>query len=132
MSYDVFADPRLPEGGEPPFQVCAARGAGGPLIVRIIGGLDMWTAPLFDADVATMSASASASGVRTVEIDLTDLTFLDTAGLDALHAAVAGLEAGGAQVTVGGARREVRRLLRFAAEHCWLADGPLLAAGICG
>lgn len=41
---------------------------------------------------------------------------------------VAGFEAAGVQVTVGGAGRQVRRLLRFAAALDGLNAGPILAA----
>lgn len=95
-------------------------------VIEIIGGLDLSTAPALDT--LPVLPAVPPHVLTHVEVDLCALTFCDTAGLRALDAAVAGLQAAGAQVTVVGARRQVRTLLMCAAEHCWLTAAPILAA----
>lgn len=125
MGYDAFADPCLYNGEDAPFQVCVTRGAGGALAVRIIGGLDICTATRFDGDMATMLEVVSDA--RRVEVDVTDLTFLDTVGLTALNDACVAFGAGGAQVALVGTRPQIRRILQLAAESCWLSAEPIVA-----
>ncbi|MGH3745492.1 MAG: sodium-independent anion transporter [Mycobacteriales bacterium] len=101
--------------------------AAGVLVLELLGGLDLDTAPLLEGAVA--SRVGPLDSPSHVEVDLEGLTFLDTSGLDALQAAVASLESAGVTVTVAGARRQVRRLLGIAAAHGWLASGPMLLVG---
>lgn len=110
-----------------PFRVRSCRIANDVLSVEIIGALDACTAPLRDQPLA-LGLEPSEVPAH-VEIDLQGLAFLDTCGLDVLSATVTGLEQAGAEVVVVGACHEVRKLLAFAAEHCWLTAGPILAAG---
>lgn len=112
----------------PPFQVRCRRLAHDVWRIEVAGGLDLFSAPLLDAALLRAFRAMPPHVQLDVEVDLQGLTFLDSCGLDALHAAVADLDASGVQVTVGGARRQVRRLLRSAAEQDWLATGPILAA----
>lgn len=111
---------------EPPLEARAYRIAPDVTLIEIAGGLNPAAAPLLATSTALR---ADPSDVPTyLEIDLHELTFLDPACLDALQAAVAGLEATGAQVTVVGAHHQVHTLLQSAAAHHQLNSGPLLAA----
>lgn len=111
---------------EAPFRIRADRIARDVLAIEFIGDLDGNAAPLLDLSNALQVDPSDAP--THVDVDLKELRFLDTAGLSALQTAIVGLEAAGMQVTVTGARHEVRRLLTLAAEHCWLSAGPILAA----
>ncbi|HEY5334578.1 MAG TPA: STAS domain-containing protein [Mycobacteriales bacterium] len=113
---------------DPPFVVRALHLDDDMVVVEIVGGLDIGTAPLVDPAGDSLVADLAAESGMYVRIDLAGLTFCDTAGLDSLSAAIGALEATGAQVDVVGARRQVRRLLLFAADHCWLTNGSLAAA----
>lgn len=113
---------------ETPFLVRSVRLDHDVVIIDIAGELDIDSAPLLDEARHAIAVSLGAAAGAQVRIELAALAFCDTAGLDALSAAVAALEAIGAQVTVSGACRQVRRLLAFAADHCWLSSGPLAAA----
>lgn len=110
-----------------PFRVRSCRIANGVLSVELIGALDACTASLLDQTLALRIEPSEVPAH--VEVDLQGLAFLDTTGLDVLSATVTGLEQAGAEVVVVGARHAVRKLLAFAAEHCWLTAGPILAAG---
>lgn len=123
---DRTPDVRATLHPDSPFRVRSHRVARNVLVIEINGDLDLFTAPLLGT---SMALHIDPSDVPAhVEVDLQGLTFCDTPGLDALHAAVTGLEASGTQVTVVGAQRPVRRLLQFAAEHGWIIAGPILAA----
>lgn len=95
--------------------------------VAIIGDLDRLTTAGFTTHHATL-IDPPVHAPTHVEVDLSQLTRCDTAGLAALDAAIAAIEASGVQVTVIGANRQVRNLLRLAAQRGWLTAGPLLAA----
>lgn len=113
---------------ETPFLVRSLRLDHDVVIIDIAGELDIGSAPLLDEARHTIVAGLDTVPGAHVRVELAELTFCDTAGLDALSAAVAALEAVGAQVAVSGAGRQVRWLLAFAADHCWLSSGPLAAA----
>lgn len=123
---------RLPVGHDavpdPPFAVRALRLDHDMVVVEIVGALDIGTAPLVDRAADSLAVELATEPGVYVRVDLSGLMFCDTAGLDALSAAISTLEATRAQVDVVGARRQVRRLLLFAADHCWLTNGSLAAA----
>lgn len=125
-------DGQLPVGHDDvpdsPFAVRALRLDHDMVLVEIVGALDIGTAPLVDRAGRSLVADLATEPGVYVRLDLSELTFCDTAGLDAISAAISALETTGAQVDVVGARRQVRRLLLFAADHCWLTNGSLAAA----
>jgi anti-anti-sigma factor len=109
---------------EPTFQMRTERIASDVCTIAIVGALDMSTAPLLGAALALRREPSDAH----VQVELSQVVFLDTVGLDALNEVVTDLEFAGAQVTVVGARPQVRKLLAFAAEHDWRTSAPILAA----
>jgi anti-anti-sigma factor len=113
---------------EPAFQVNVTQIADDVVVIKIIGALDGYTARQLDMAMAPLIAALPASLVVFVRVELSALTFLDTGGLDSLNATIAALEAVGAQVDLVGFSRKVQWLFQFAAQHCWLAAGPILAA----
>lgn len=126
MSHPSRADPAASMVVETPFQVSSTRRADGLLVVRIIGGLDICTAVLFDAAMTTIAAAEPETTRAPVTFDVCGLTFLDTAGFDALFAATGALAATGRPVSLVGTRPPVQWVIDFAAAHGWLP--PALAA----
>ena len=120
MTNPSRADPAASMSVEAPFQVRSTRRADGRLVVRIIGGLDIGTAVLFDAAMTTISAAETDTAHAPVTFDLSELTFLDTAGFDALFAATGALSCAGTAVSLVGTRPPVQWLIDFAAAHGWL------------
>lgn len=124
--------PAVPDGRrelqhEPPFAVHTTRSARDDWRVEVVGDLDAFTAPMLAAQCA-LPVDPPVHAPTQVEIDPSKLSFCDTAGLAALQAVVAGLEASAVQVTVVGARLRTRSLFALAAECRQLAAGPILAA----
>lgn len=107
----------------PSFQVRVARVAHAAWTIEIIGCLDLATAPLLDTALALRTVPPHLP--LQIELDLQGVASLDAIGLDALHAVAADLETAGAQVTLVGGERQVRRLLQFADEQCWLTATPI-------
>jgi anti-anti-sigma factor len=85
-------------------------------VVRLVGELDMATAPLVKAGSPVADSSL-------VEIDLSDLTFLDVRGLDAIVAVAAELRGEGHEVEVRGAQGIIRRVFELTGEGGLLSDG---------
>ena len=75
-------------------------------VVRVFGEVDLATAPAL-AEVLAQVASGS------VIADLTDVTFMDAAGLNALVAAQRYLERHGASLFVQGASARLERLFEI-------------------
>jgi anti-anti-sigma factor len=77
------------------FEVAAVRLAGSAAAVRIAGDLDLYSAP----EVAT-TFQGLPPGVRHVLVDLTELAFVDSAGISALLAAERSLRASGGSLVL--------------------------------
>ena len=91
-------------------------GSGDPVRIHLDGELDMLTAPaLIDA-----LAQVRASGPRHLRFDMTELSFMDRAGLAAV--AAAGRTAGGSEVSITGCREHVRLVFELTG-HSDLIDG---------
>jgi anti-sigma B factor antagonist len=76
------------------FEVTTTRPGPGAAIVRIAGDLDLYSSP----EVA--HALTSLPGVRHVLVDLTGLTFVDSAGISTILAAERRLRAGGGSLSL--------------------------------
>lgn len=97
------------------FQIKTVDLAGGTHLVRLIGKLDRE-----HADAAREILTAIAGS--TVVVNLSDLTFIDSAGVEALQAAKRRIEAQGDSVKFWGAQPTVRRVLGGAGVEDWLND----------
>jgi anti-anti-sigma factor len=99
--------------------------------VRVVGELDAWTAPsLVEALTAVADpAGVPAQSLHEVELDLSQLSFLDTAGLSALSDSRLALQAAGWRFHLVRAQPNVSRLLAYAVESGWLPGDLLEQAG---
>jgi anti-anti-sigma factor len=99
--------------------------------VHVVGELDAWTAPsLVDALTAvTDPAGIPAQSLHQVELDLSQLSFLDTAGLSALSDSRLALQAVGWRLHLVRAQPNVSRLLAYAVESGWLPGDLVDQAG---
>ena len=94
----------------------------GVVRIRLQGELDMLTAPLLTAALA----GTRTRGRRRLVVDMTELHFMDRAGLAAL------LEAAGhgirrAALSVTGCSPNVRRVLELTGHEDLIMDSPLTA-----
>ncbi|MFP5327177.1 MAG: STAS domain-containing protein [Acidimicrobiia bacterium] len=76
-------------------------------VVRPSGEIDIATGPALEAEVEFLVEA----GIRTCAIDLTDVEFIDSAGLQLLLAARAALRRVGGTFSIRGASPSVSRLL---------------------
>lgn len=76
----------------------------GWLVLHPEGDLDRFTAGAFEEQLAGLAGEA------TVVVDLTDVPFVDSAGLGALVAGIRAVRGAGGAVTVVAGRRPLRRL----------------------
>jgi anti-anti-sigma factor len=122
-------EPRRPPA---PFAVTVEEAHGQVQVrVRVVGELDAWTAPsLVEALTAVADpAGVPAQSLHEVELDLSQLSFLDTAGLSALSDSRLALQAAGWRFHLVGAQPNVGRLLAYAVESGWLPGDLLEQAG---
>jgi anti-anti-sigma factor len=82
-----------------------------PSVVVLRGDLDMATAPA----VAVTVASRLRAGCRHLTIDLSDVTFMDSQGLNALLKAHAALAAEGGELRLRAPSKAASSTLRLAA-----------------
>lgn len=78
-------------------------------VVRVEGELDLQGAPVLDDDFRNLVAR----GVKTVVVDVSAVTFLDSTGLRALVVGREVLSAGGATITLEGVGGVVERVLQM-------------------
>jgi len=108
--------------------------ASGDVSVLLVGELDMHTAPgLATALLALGSAGPQPAGGPlggTVEFDLSQLTFLDLAGMRGLTASRAALVARGWLVCSAHPKRQVGWLIDFADQHGWLPHDFLCGGAV--
>ncbi|MFE4361117.1 MULTISPECIES: STAS domain-containing protein [Streptomycetaceae] len=90
-----------------------------PFIVRAHGEIDLDAAPSLRRALATALESH-----REVVLDLSEVTFMDCAGLGALVRARAQADRCGARLVLRGAGRRVVRLLKLTGLHRRLAVEP--------
>jgi anti-anti-sigma factor len=104
--------------------------ARGHVRARVVGELDWWTAPsLVDALTALPDhAGIPAQGRREVELDLSRLSFLDSAGLSALSDSRLALLTAGWRLRLVKAQPHVGRLLTYAVAAGWLPKDLTRAA----
>ena len=89
------------------FTVTYAERAGGPTRLRLVGELDMSTAPQLNAVIDRLAAA----GERRLLVDLTDLTFCDSTGIAAFVRGDNRAAAEGGWLRVTGATGPVERVL---------------------
>lgn len=75
--------------------------------IRVSGELDIATRPGFEATIQ----SVLSGGATMLEVDLVDVTFLDSSGVDVLHRTVRALLERGGHLVVTNASGPVRRVL---------------------
>jgi anti-sigma B factor antagonist len=105
------------ESAELPDLVVDIRHDGETAILRLQGDLDIATAP----ELAELCHSEHARGTKEVVIDLTDTTFLDSAGLRALIGAQRLFGGEGAKVRLSHPSDAVIRLLDITGLTGWFA-----------
>jgi anti-anti-sigma factor len=91
--------------------VSVACGSAGCVLVSVRGELDMFGG----AALLQRLRELIASGRITITLDLSDLTFIDTAGYRSLESAADEAEARGGEVLIGACSRPVRRFLDLTA-----------------
>jgi anti-sigma B factor antagonist len=79
------------------------------LVLGIVGELDAYTAPKLRAALLSLVST----GTTRLVIDLTDLTFVDSTGLNLLVRAGQRVEGLGGSLTLRGATTQTRRLLEL-------------------
>jgi anti-anti-sigma factor len=87
-------------------------------IIALRGEFDLAGAQTF----AAAMGGVNGSSVRVV-FDLSELSFMDVAGLRAIEGARTGLRARGIDVVVCRPQRAVRRVLALCERESWLAEG---------
>ena len=92
----------------------------GHFVIVLRGDVDMSTAPLFDA-VATQGMS---EGAHTVEIDATDLGFIDSTGLSVIAVLIRRLRPSGNRLAIRNCPALLVKLLEITAlrEHVNVID----------
>ncbi|MEU9047007.1 MULTISPECIES: STAS domain-containing protein [unclassified Kitasatospora] len=90
-----------------------------PIVVRANGEIDLDTAPSLRRALA-----AALESHREVVLDLSEVTFMDCAGLGALVHARNEADRRGARLALRGAGRRVVRLLKLTGLHRRLAVEP--------
>ena len=116
-------DPLPPSAG---FAVTIAEKRG-RVRVRVVGELDAWTAPSLLQALGGLHGRAGipAQRGRDVELDLSGLSFLDTAGIATLADCRMAMRNAGWHFRVVRAQPHIGRLLAFAAAAGWLATDVL-------
>jgi anti-sigma B factor antagonist len=79
-------------------------------VVRLIGELDMASAPALGTELAGLAAR----GVRTVIVDLDQLDFIDSSGLSVLIAGLKRLREGGGTLTIRSPSARAKRVFEIA------------------
>jgi anti-sigma B factor antagonist len=79
-------------------------------VVRLIGELDMASAPVLKTELASLAAR----GVRTVIVDLDQLDFIDSSGLSVLIAGLKRLREGGGTLTIRSPSARAKRVFEIA------------------
>lgn len=101
---------------EAPFSVAADPTM--PTRLVAVGELDAITAPVLRAALA-----AAGPDDVVVELDLADVTFIDSSGIQSIASALRARRAAGGDVTVVGGSRAVRRIFEVTGLGGLLADG---------
>jgi anti-sigma B factor antagonist len=99
-------NPKAERGGMPPHFSCVFQMVGGVQYAHLSGELDV----AHRGELIRLLTSATGS---TLIADLSDLTFLDAAGLSALLSAKRQIEGAGGRFEVRGARGSVRYLFEM-------------------
>jgi anti-sigma B factor antagonist len=101
--------------------VISARREEGVVAVRLAGELDLGDAGRIEAEVRKLLAT----GARHFEVDATELTFVDSAGLRSIVQAKQQAEAAGAAFRIRAVSAPVRRVIEVAGiADQLLPDGP--------
>jgi anti-sigma B factor antagonist len=79
------------------------------LVLRVVGELDSYTAPT----LRTCALDQITAGVSDVVIDLSEMTFIDSSGLNALVRARMRVEALGGSLRLRGPSPQTRKLLEI-------------------
>jgi anti-anti-sigma factor len=90
-----------------------------PLLLVASGELDATTAPQLADALGT--AVASLEGTAVVELDLGEVSFIDSSGLQAITATMRELHGSGRELRVRRASRAVRRIFEVTGLHALLA-----------
>ncbi len=93
------------------YGIATVRSRGRGLVVSVHGELDLSTAPYLRSLLCETVALAQRDGPPTVVVDLADVSFADTSGLDAVANVVPAVRACGGRLRVARPTPQVRRLL---------------------
>lgn len=100
-------------------------------VVTLVGDLDLVSAPrLRRATEEALPDDRQAAGVRDVVVDLTDVGFVDSAGLGALLTALRRTTVRGGRFAVVGASEQARRLLTLTGVHRVISLHATLAEAV--
>lgn len=79
-------------------------------VVRLTGELDMATAPALRGELAGLAAL----GIRTVTVDMAELDFIDSTGLNVLVGGLKRLREGGGTLTIRSPSPRTKRVFEIA------------------
>ncbi len=79
-------------------------------VVKLVGELDLATVEAFSAELARLDEA----GAEEVELDLSELSFIDSSGVGAIVVAARNLRRRGAKLIVGERSAVVQRVLSIA------------------
>ena len=96
----------MAEPSEEPFAIEISRVAGDVHLVAITGELDFGEAP----ELARTLEQLREDGARWFVLDLAELTFIDSSGINSLVVAARATSASGGSLIVTGARQHVQRV----------------------
>jgi anti-sigma B factor antagonist len=95
--------------GNPPFDVEVASTEGTSVTVRIVGELDLTTAPRLEQRLAELHGE----GARRLTVDLRALTFIDSSGLSALVSTLKRYRSDGGDVVLRSPTRATAKVLEI-------------------
>ena len=101
-------DPGTTQSADDPDLAIETAGSDGVVSIRLNGELDMLTAPLLSDAIEELRIAGS----RRFMVDMTDLSFMDLAGLSALSAGP-GQHPDAPEIAVTGCRASVRRVFEL-------------------
>lgn len=99
-----------PDRDSPEILTTAIERVGGQARIRLIGELDLSGAGQV---TRAMAGLATEPGLESVEVDLTELTFIDSSGLNVLLTSRTDLHAAGVRFHISAASTTVRHILHL-------------------
>jgi anti-sigma B factor antagonist len=115
----AILDPPGEIGGVTPFRAETMHGEG-LVVVRLIGELDLTTAP----QLGVCLDALRADGARDVRLDLSGLSFCDSSGISAMLTASKDWTKSGGRLSIASPQPAVRRVLEITGLLDWLNAPP--------